>query len=86
MSAASSASLGAAEGAGDAELRAGLVEGAVGLGAAVVLGDAAAVPERGGPVVALLGVDLDHGLILRRRAAAQPTGLKTSPVSTLGKK
>ena len=52
--------LGAAEGAGDAEQRAGLVEGAVGVGAAVVLGDAAAVPERGGPVVALLGVDLDH--------------------------
>ena len=60
MSAASSALLGPAEGAGDAELRAGLVEGAVGVGAAVVLGDAAAVPERGGPVVALLGVDLDH--------------------------
>ena len=53
--------LGAAEGAGDAELRAGLVERAVGLGAAVVLGDAAAVPERGGAVVALLGVDLHHG-------------------------
>ena len=62
--------LGAAEGAGDAELRAGLVERAVGLGAAVVLGDAAAVPERGGPVVALLGVDLDHGPILRRRGSA----------------
>ena len=61
MSAASSACVGAAEGAGDAELRAGLVEGAVGLGAAVVLGDAAAVPERGRAVVALLGVDLDHG-------------------------
>ena len=85
MSAASSASSGAAEGAGDAERGAGLVERAVGLGAAVVLGDAAAVPERGGAVVALLGVDLDHGVILRR-GGAQPSGLKTSPVSTLGKK
>ena len=86
MSAASSACVGAAEGAGDAELRAGLVERAVGLGAAVVLGDAAAVPERGGAVVALLGVDLHHGVILRARRPRQPTGLKTSPVRTLGKK
>jgi hypothetical protein len=77
--------VGIAEGAGDAELRAGFVERAVGLGAAVVLGHTAAVPERGAAVVALLGVDLDHGgPILRRRR--QPTGLKTSPVSTLGKK
>ena len=38
MSAASSGLAGAAEGARDAELRAGLVERAVGLGAAVSLG------------------------------------------------
>jgi hypothetical protein len=81
--------VGRAEGAGDAERRAGLVEGAVGVGAAVVLRDAAAVPERGGAVVALAGVDLDPDLILRRRraalgSAAQPTGLKTSPVRTFG--
>ncbi|HEY0278128.1 MAG TPA: hypothetical protein VGC32_07660 [Solirubrobacterales bacterium] len=55
-----------AEGAGDAERRAGLVEGAVGLGAGAVLGDAASVPERGGAVVALPGVDLDHAKILER--------------------
>jgi hypothetical protein len=60
------APLGAAEGTGHAELGAGLVESAVGLGAAVVLGDATAVPEGRRAVVALLGVDLDHGLILRR--------------------
>ena len=84
MSAASSASLGRRRGRGRRRARAGLVEGAVGLGAAVVLGDAAAVPERGGPVVALLGVDLDHGPILR--GGAQPTGLKAKPVITLGKK
>ncbi len=61
------------ESAGHAELGAGLVERAVGLGATVVLGDAAAVPERGGAVVALLGVDLDHGAILRR---AVPVSLR----------
>ena len=65
--------VGAAEGAGDAEGGGRLVERAVGLGAAVVLGDATAVPERGGPVVALLRVDLHHALIL---SAHPPMGLK----------
>ena len=65
--------VGAAEGAGEAEGGAGLVERAVGLGAAVVLGDATAVPERSGPVVALARVDLHHALIL---SAPPPMGLK----------
>ena len=84
MSAASSASSAPQSERATPSCGAGLVERAVGLGAAVVLRDAAAVPERGGAVVALLGVDLDHGAILRARSPAQPSGLKTSPVSTLG--
>ena len=55
------------------------------LGAGVVLGDAAAVPERGRPVVALLGVDLDHGGDPTPAASRpQASGLKTRPVRTFG--
>ena len=73
MSAASSASSAPQRARATPSCGAGLVERAVGLGAAVVLGDATAVPERGGAVVALLGVDLDHGAILRR---AVPVSLR----------
>ena len=87
MSAASSSWPASQSARADAERRAGLVERAVGLGAAVVLWHPASVPERGGPVVALARVDLDHGVILRAAPpSAQPTGLKTSPVRTFGKK
>ena len=66
---------GAAERTGDAERRGGFVEGAVGLGAGIGLGYPAAVPERGGAVVALLGVDLRHAADLMRRGPTRNLGL-----------
>ena len=51
----------AGERAGDAQGGVRLVERSVRVGAPVVLCDPAPVPERGGPVVALAGVDPHHG-------------------------
>ena len=74
--------VGAAERAGDAERRGRLVEGAVGLGARVGLRHPAAVPERGGPVVALLRVDPGHGA--DPSAPGEPDDSKSARAGTPG--